>query len=142
MTNDKIRPRNAELDAYVEEFTLFVMPVRRLNDDSTARNVVEEGVELGSFGLDAGRHGIRWFHIPVGDLNRQFHMGIESHEQRPVSRRPLAKYGRRLSMGGSRSAAYRIPDGATSGLRDGKRMPCFGNWREAAVGQKMQACQR
>ena len=68
--DDEVRPRHAEFDADVEEFALFVMPVWRLDNHSTACDAVEESIELGGFGFNSRRHGVRWFHIAIGDLNR------------------------------------------------------------------------
>ena len=58
MADHRFRPRDAKLDADVEEFAPLVMPVRRLDDHAATGDAVEEGVELGDFRFDARRHRV------------------------------------------------------------------------------------
>jgi hypothetical protein len=68
MVNQQLSVGHSQIDAHLEEPSLVMMGVRRLDHNPAAHDLVIELFELGGLLTKGCLHGIRAFHIPEGDL--------------------------------------------------------------------------
>jgi hypothetical protein len=109
MADHEFGSRQAQFDAYMEEFAPLVVPVWGFHEYATTRDAVKERIQLGGLRLDARRDGVGRFHVSVGDLDRQFHTLDLWHVRRAAALRELAKDKLHLHLEttGNRSVPWR-----------------------------------
>jgi hypothetical protein len=76
MRDDEFLTRHSEFDADVKWVAVPMMPMRRLDDHTAARDAVEIPVELFRFLLDPRRHRRGCVRVSEGRLNWQDHAGL------------------------------------------------------------------